>query len=134
MQFYFKENNTGLVYVYYAVSDKELEIIINHQYKVFPVRFFNKKYFCPMLNKEYAQRVASERSNFPSDTTVSHVVRFLMRTQALEKYMHGDIDNTRSTISVVGSQLQDFNQRIIGFIERMETINLRDPTNQLASL
>lgn len=134
MQFYFKDNNTGLVSLYYAVSDKELDIIVNHQYKVFPVRFFNKKYFCPMLNREYAQRVASERGNFPLDTTVAHVVRFMMRTKSVEKYIHGDVTNPRTPINVSADQLQDFNQDIIGFIERVDTINLRDPTNELASL
>jgi hypothetical protein len=133
MQFYFKENNSGIAFVYYAVSDKELEIIVNHQYKVFPVRFFSKKYFCPMLSREYAQRVASERGNFPIDTTVAHVVRFVMRIESLKQYIQGDITNVRSPITVKNDQLQDFNQDIIGFIECIDTINLCEPTNELAS-
>ncbi len=129
MQFYFKENNTGLAFLYYAVSDKELGYIVTHQYKQFPVRFFSKKYFCPMLNREYAQRVASERGNFSSDVTVTHIVRFLMRTQSIKKYIHGNIDNTRSPIFVQTNELPQFNQNIVGFIERVDTINLRGSTN-----
>jgi len=133
MQFYFKENNTGVAFLYYAVSDKELSYIVTHQYKQFPVRFFNKKYFCPMLSAEYAKRVASERGNFPSDAHVTHVVRFLMRVQSIKKYIHGDVTNVRSPIMIKPHELMNFNQQIVGFIERVDTINFTDSTNQLTS-
>jgi hypothetical protein len=133
MHFYFKENNTGVAFLYYAVTDKELSYIVTHQYKQFPVRFFNKKYFSPMLSAEYARRVASERGNFSSDARVTHVVRFLMRVQSIKKYIHGDISNPRSPIMIKSHELMTFNQHIVGFIERVETINLTDSTNQLTS-
>jgi hypothetical protein len=128
MQFYFKENNAGLIFAYYVVSSKELEHICNYQYKQFPVRFFNKKLFYPILNKEYAQRVASEKNNFASGTTTMHVVRFLLRTKHIKKYTQSN----PMILSVKESDLMHFNQQIIGFIELIDTIQL-DTTNQFAS-
>ncbi len=121
--------NTGLAFLYYAVSDKEFEYIINHQYKQFPVRFFSKKYFSPMLSEEYARRVASEKDNFSSGTNTTHLVRFLMRTQSIKKWIQGNMDNARSPVFVSAEELPQFNQSIVGFIERIATINLRDPAN-----
>lgn len=129
----YREPNVEIAFLYATISNKELEHIITHQYKQFPPRFFSKKYFCPMLNIEHAIRVASEKGNFPLNTTTTHVVRFLMRSHSIKKYLqgNGDISNPNSPIIVKTHELPQFNYQIVGFIECIETINLFDPTNQL---
>lgn len=131
--FYFKETHPGIVSLYHVVTDKELEYVVNHQYKLFPVRFFQKQYFCPTLNKEYAQRMASERANWAPNITQVHILRFLMRSKSLQPYMNGAIEtNTRAYVVVPYAKLVEFNRAIVGFIERLETLQLHQPTNQLA--
>jgi hypothetical protein len=125
MQFYFREEKADLLHLYYAVTDKQLEYISNHQYKVFPPRFFTKAFFCPMLNKGYAFRVASERTNWMEDATGSvHVLRFLIRAEFIQRYAQGSIKNDRTRIVVPKNELKNLNGQIVGYIERVEKVDL----------
>lgn len=125
MQFYFREEKAELVQVYYPVTDKQLEFIANHQYKLFPPRFFTKSVFCPILNKEYAQRVAGERTNWMhEETDAIHLLRFLVRPDFLKHYAIGSLSNDRARISIPQADLNKLNQNIVGYIERVEKIEL----------
>jgi hypothetical protein len=125
MQFYFREEKAELVQLYYPVTDKQLEFIANHQYKLFPPRFFTKPVLCPMLNREYAQRVASERTNWVHEKTdCIHVLRFLVKPDFIKQYTQGSITNDRARISIPQSDLSKLNQNIVGYIERVEKVDL----------
>ena len=126
MQFYFKQENKEIRHLYYNVSSKELEYIVGAQYKQFPVRFFTKIYFCPYLNKEYTYRVASEVNNWRNITTSVHIIRFLMLEHHVNSYMRGSIDNDRNYIVVNKKDLQTFNSQIVGYLEKIDTINFND--------
>ncbi len=126
MNFYFKQENKEVRYLYYNISSQELEYIVGTQYKQFPVRFFAKTYFCPFLNKELAYRAASERGNWKPNTNSIHIIRFLMLECDLINYIKGSIDNDRNRIVVGAKDLQTFNSKILGYLEKIETINFND--------
>ena len=132
MRFYSKEDNHSIVYLYHVVTDKEFEYVVTHQYKLFPIRFFQKPFFCPTLNMEYAQRIASERANWLLGVRDVHILRFLVRTEAIKQYINGTISNTRSYVVVPKEKLVDFNRAIIGYIERIETVQVSPPANEVA--
>lgn len=129
MQFYTQDELPAIRYLYYVITDQELEYIANHQYKLFPVRFFTKTYFCPLLSREYAYRIASERANWRSDAHHTHVMRFLVCAQDLLAYIKGSLDNERAMIVVQKKELQHFNSQIIGYIERIGGFDLSCLTN-----
>lgn len=130
MQFYIKDDNKEVRFLYYNVTDQEFEYIVNHQYKLFPIRFFTKKYFCPYLNKEHAERSAAEVNNWHADVHTVHILRFLISATDLQHYVKGSLDNDKTIVTVYKNELQKFNSQIVGYIECIETLNLRDPTNE----
>lgn len=85
-----------------------------------------------MLSKEYAQRVAGEKANWSPNVTSLHIMRFLVKANAFTKYINGPIDNVRSSITIPQSDLTQFNQSIIGYIERVESITLHTSANEFA--
>jgi hypothetical protein len=62
-----------------------------------------------------------------------HILRFLVQTKALEAFIKTDIEE-QSWVRIVvpKDKLQQFNQSIVGYIERISLHNLNDPSNQLA--
>lgn len=125
MQFYFRDNFDELLYLYYVVTDKELQYITNSQYRSFPVRFFNKQVFCPLLGFEYSVKIASEKGNFPRGSTKSaHILRFLLPKEIIKKYARGSTDNDKAYIIVPHKELQSFNNKIVGYIERIAQIEI----------
>jgi hypothetical protein len=127
MQFYIRESKAGVIPLYYDITDVQLEHVVNHQYKGFPVRFFTSKLFCPMMSIDYARRVASETSNWIATKTKHvHILRFFVRSKFIATYAKGALDNDRTTICVPGDELKKVNQQIIGYVERLESIDLRD--------
>lgn len=124
MKLYAPSNKSELVDLYYVVNDKQLEYIVNYQFKSFPARFFTQKYFCPILDKEYAIRIASERSNWVNVTDYVHVMRFIAFEHIIKHYVHGSISNHRSRIIIPNKDLSKLNSAIVGYIERVEKIDI----------
>lgn len=133
MEFHFCKKNEGIANVYYVANDKQLEYIINHQHKIFPVRFFGNKTFYPILDKEYATRVASTKQNWDKEIRRTHVLRFLFPEHELANFVRLYIPNVSNSmnaaLAISQNELAPFNQHIIGLIERIETYNFDSSTN-----
>jgi hypothetical protein len=122
VKFYFWEEFKDIKTIYLVLLPKEFEVIKNHSFKFLPERFFGKKRKISIIfDEEYAIRIASEKNNFPKNTTQLNIVRMLYNTEHLTT-----IAPTRHhsfTVLPEGKILQ-FNAGIIGLIERIHLISL----------
>lgn len=132
-QFLDREQTTAIRFLYYNVTDQELEWIVTHQYKLFPPKFFGRANFCPILNRDFALRVALEPNNWKPGVCNIHTLRFLMCLDRIKLFTNDAIDNDCTRIVVKKNELQRFNSYIVGYIERIGQSNICNPANQLAS-
>ncbi len=105
--------------LYRPIGLKELQLIIDSDYKKFPPRLSWQPIFYPVLNQAYAEQITLEwNTNDEFSGYCGVVTAFSLSTEYLQKY---PIQNVGAKIHeelwVPAEDLDDFNNQIIGGIE-----------------
>ena len=109
-------NNTETTILYRPVGPKELELIKMSDYKKFPPRLPEQPIFYPVLNEEYATKIARDWNIKASGS--GFVTKFAVKSDYLAKFK---IQTVGSSICqeywIPAEELEDFNQNIVDRIE-----------------
>src|SRR4028119_1150943 len=102
--------------LYRPVGLKELELIANNGFKAFPPRLPEQPLFYPVLNFEYAARIASEW-NTTSNSFAGFVTQFEVDNNYARRFDVQVVgDRTHQELWVPAEELEEFNQHIVGNI------------------
>lgn len=129
--------------LYRPVGLKEMELIAETEYNLFPPRLDWQPIFYPVTNQEYAEQIAFEWNTVDEFSGfIGIITAFEVKTDFLEKY---EIQNVGSKIHnelwIPSEDLIEFNANIIGEIELVNVyftdrsfvsnnIDLRDRLNK----
>lgn len=105
--------------LYRPVGLKELQLIIDLDFKGFPPRLEWQPIFYPVLNQDYAEQIA-EKWNTKDEFSgyCGIVTRFDLPTDYLQKYeVHNVGGFMHNELWVPAEDLKEFNKQIIGQIE-----------------
>jgi hypothetical protein len=108
--------------LYRPVGQREFDLIKESGYKEFPPRLEWQPVFYPILNREYAQKIAGEwnvKDEFSG--YVGYVMEFEIDGEYLRQY---DIKTVGSSIHqeywIPDEKLAEFNRHIVGLIRGIE--------------
>jgi len=105
--------------LYRPIGLKELQLIIDLNFKAFPPRLEWQPIFYPVLNQEYAEQIA-EKWNTKDEFSgyCGIVTRFDLPTDFLQKYeVHNVGGFIHNELWVPSENLNEFNSQIIGQIK-----------------
>ncbi|HVF99088.1 MAG TPA: hypothetical protein VND68_04565 [Chloroflexia bacterium] len=109
-------NTEERVTLYRPVGPKELELIRQSGYTAFPPRLPEQPIFYPVLNEEYATKIARDWNVKASGS--GYVTRFDVRSAYLSRY---EVQQVGSRIHreywIPSEELDEFNRNIVGLIE-----------------
>ncbi|GAA3590614.1 hypothetical protein GCM10022223_01380 [Kineosporia mesophila] len=98
----------------------ELELVRESGWKRWPPRLPDQPIFYPVLNEDYAVRIARDW-NVPA-SGVGHVTRFEVRRAYLERFpVHQVGGRTILEYWIPAEELEEFNDNIVGLIELVQT-------------
>ncbi len=128
--------------LYRPVGLKEMELIAETDYKLFPPRLDWQPIFYPVTNQEYAEQIALEWNTVDEFSGfIGIVTAFEVKTAFLEKYEVQNVGNkNHNELWIPSEELGDFNSNIVGGIELVKVyftnhslesnnIGLRDKLN-----
>ena len=105
--------------LYRPIGLKELQLIINMEFKKFPPRLTWQPIFYPVMNQKYAEQIAFEWNT--NDEFSGHcgiVTQFNLPTEYLKKYEIQNVGDTfHNELWIPSEELEEFNNQIIGQIE-----------------
>jgi hypothetical protein len=111
--------NDSTTTLYRPVGQAELELIRASGFREFPARLPEQPIFYPVLNEEYAERIArdwntkDERSGF-----AGYVMKFEVRSEFLRRYEIRTVGSaTHQEYWIPAADLPQFNANIVGQIE-----------------
>ena len=101
------------------VGAKELELIRQTGFTAFPARLAAQPIFYPVLDEEYATRIARDWNTKDAQSEyVGYVLRFRVRTEFLAQYVVHEVGGKACReYWVPADDLSEFNRNIIGQIE-----------------
>lgn len=105
--------------LYRPVGIKELQLIVEAEYKAFPPRLFHQPIFYPVLNEEYAIQIARDwNTTDPASGYAGFVTRFeIPDTYAAQFPVQIVGGRTHQELWVPAEELDAFNQQLVGQIE-----------------
>jgi hypothetical protein len=111
-----KENTTML---YRPIGQKELDLIRESDFTCFPPRLPYQPIFYPVLNEEYAVKIARDwNTKDKASDFVGYVTRFYVKTEFLQKYTVQTVGGSQyQEYWIPAEDLKSFNENIIGKIE-----------------
>jgi len=100
------------------VGQRELELIADSGWARFPPRLAGQPIFYPVLNEEYATRIAREwNTKDPASGFVGHVLRFEVDAEYLRQFPPHRVGGAGiDELWVPADQLEEFNDHIVGEI------------------
>lgn len=105
--------------LYRPIGLKELQLIIDLQFKAFPPRLAWQPIFYPVLNREYAVQIAegwNTKDEFSGYCGI--VTRFDLPTAYLQKYeIHNVGGFINNELWIPSEELEEFNKQITGRID-----------------
>lgn len=129
--------------LYRPVGLKEIELIAETGYKLFPPRLDWQPIFYPVTNQKYAEQIALEWNTVDEFSGfIGIVTAFEVKTAFLEKYEVQNVgDKNHNELWIPSEELGDFNSNIVGEIELVNVyftdrsfvsnnIDLRDRLNK----
>jgi hypothetical protein len=109
-----------LVILYRPIGPEELALIEASGFRRFPPRLPDQPIFYPVVQKEYAVKIA--RAWNVKASGVGYVTRFSVRADHLAKYPEQEAAGRDHTEHwVPAEELEAFNDAIVGLIEVIET-------------
>lgn len=110
-------NDSPAIPLFRPVGLLELELIMETEMKAFPPRLPDQPIFYPVMNQQYAQRIAQEW-NTQSGACAGFVTRFYMPATYLQKFEVQIVgDRSCEELWVPAETLAEFNNTIVGRIE-----------------
>ena len=105
--------------LYRPVGLKELQLIIDLDFRAFPPRLEWQPIFYPVLNQEYAEQIAEKWNTKDEFSGFCGVVtKFDLPTDYLQKYeIHNVGGFIHNELWIPSEDLNEFNSNIIGQIE-----------------
>ena len=108
--------NQSTTVLYRPVGQKELDLIRESGFQSFPPRLFWQPIFYPVLNEEYAAKIARDWNVRQSGA--GYVTRFLVRRSFLDNYdVHQVGGQTILEYWIPAEDLAALNASIVGTIE-----------------
>jgi hypothetical protein len=108
--------NDDVVILFRPVGPKELQLIRDSNNRAFPPRLPEQPIFYPVLNEEYATKIARDW-NVPASGS-GYVTRFAANAGYLSRY---EVQTVGSRIHqeywIPAEELEEFNRNIVGEIE-----------------
>lgn len=108
--------------LYRPVGQMELDLIAAGGFRAFPPRLDGQPIFYPVLNEEYAVRIAREwNTKDEASGFVGYVLRFRVKDDFLNAYEIKTVgDKLAQEYWIPAEQLSDFNESLVGTIEVIE--------------
>lgn len=105
--------------LYRPIGLKELQLIIDLDFKAFPPRLEWQQIFYPVLNQEYAEQIAKKWNTKDEFSGYCGIVtRFDLPSDYLQKYeVHNVGSFIHNELWIPSEDLNEFNSHIIGRIE-----------------
>lgn len=105
--------------LYRPVGLKEMELIADSGYKVFPLRLEWQPIFYPVTNQQYADQIAFEWNTVDEFSGfIGIVTAFDVNSAFLEKYEVQNVgDKNHNELWIPSEELIDFNANIVNGIE-----------------
>lgn len=105
--------------LYRPVGHKELELIRDSGFRAFPPRLPHQPIFYPVLNEEYATKIARDWNTKDSASGVAgYVTRFGVDAEYLKRFPVRTVgDSSHQELWVPAEELEEFNGHIVGLIE-----------------
>jgi hypothetical protein len=129
--------------LYRPVGMKEMELIAETDYKLFPPRLDWQPIFYPVMNQEYAEQIALEWNTVDEFSGfIGIVTAFEVKTAILEKYEVQNVGSkNHNELWIPSEDLAEFNANILDGIEVVnvyftdrsfvsENLELRDKLNK----
>lgn len=113
-------NCDDAVTLFRPVGQKELELIQESSFKEFPPRLFHQPIFYPVLNQEYAEKIARDWNTKDEVSGYrGYVTRFRVRREYLEQYDVKTVgaQSLHEEYWIPAEDLDNFNRNIVGSIE-----------------
>ena len=111
--------------LYRPVGPAELELIRDSGWKEFPPRLPEQPIFYPVLNQEYATQIARDWNVKESGS--GYVTRFNVDSDYLESFPRQIVGGSvHEELWVPAEELQEFNSRIVGLIEVIDSFGSAD--------
>jgi hypothetical protein len=113
------------------VGQRELELIAESGWTRFPPRLVGQPIFYPVLNEEYATRIARDwNTKDPASGFVGHVLRFEVDAVCLEEFPPHRVGGAGiDELWIPAERLEEFNDHIVGEIARTATYRADDWTD-----
>ena len=109
--------------LYRPVGPAELELIRESGWKAFPPRLPEQPIFYPVLNAEYARQIARDWNVKESGS--GFVTQFAVDAAYLEQFPVQVVGGSvHEELWVPAEQLEEFNSRIVGQIEVVESFGI----------
>lgn len=107
-----------LITLYRPVGQKELDLIKESGYTIFPPRLPEQPIFYPVCNEEYAVQIARDWNAKHNNPKVGYVTRFQVHTDYLSRYEVRIVGGSvHEEYWIPAEELEEFNQNIVGQIE-----------------
>ncbi|MBE3560600.1 MAG: hypothetical protein IMW89_15480 [Ktedonobacteraceae bacterium] len=104
------------VILFRPVGSDELALIEKSGWRAFPPRLFWQPIFYPVLNEEYATRIARDWN--ARDGNTGYVTRFRVRSAFLRRYEIHQVGSAfYQEYWIPAEDLEEFNRQIVGRIE-----------------
>jgi len=104
--------------LYRPVGKKELELIAASGYTAFPPRLPEQPIFYPVLNEQYATKIARDWNASDPRSGSGYVTRFNIKSSFIAKYtVHTVGSSIHLEYWIPAADLPEFNRNIVGLIE-----------------
>ncbi len=104
--------------LYRPVGQKELDLIHESGDRAFPPRLPEQPIFYPVLNEEYATKIARDWNAKYNNPKCGYVTRFVVRADYLQRYEVKVVGGSvHQEYWIPAEDLPEFNRNIIGAIE-----------------
>ncbi|MCU0321299.1 MAG: ADP-ribosylation/crystallin J1 [Chitinophagaceae bacterium] len=112
-----------LTTLYYLIDQKELNQIVESNYKKIPPRANDQNMFYPLLNQAYAEQIAHDWNNNGFYATYAvHVIAVDMLTAYLEQFPVQQVGNEmEKELWILSTELEKFNAQIMGRIKLVKS-------------
>lgn len=109
---------TETTVLYRPVGEEELRLIREGGYAAFPPRLPEQPIFYPVLNEEYATRIARDWNAKHNASKSGYVTRFRVRTAFLRRYEVQTVGGPEHReYWIPAEDLEEFNRNLVGEIE-----------------
>ena len=106
------------VTLFRPVGQKEMDLIRESGDRSFPPRLPEQPIFYPVLNEEYATRIARDWNAKYNEPKCGYVTRFRVRTDFLQQYRVQTVGGPiHQEYWIPAEELPDFNRNIVGLID-----------------